>query len=152
MTDTARPEALDAYIAGSTPEAARLVEELDEAIRAEHSGFDVAIKYHILTYAIDRDWRRWVCAVDVGRDGGAKRICVRFLWGVLLDDPQGVLRPGSSTLMTWDLKAGSAVDAQAVRALVRQAVDLYPEYKERGTEITQAAREAAAQRGTRRRT
>ena len=36
---------------------------------------------------------------------------LRFLWGVLLDDSLGVLRPGTSTLMTWDFPRGADVDA-----------------------------------------
>ena len=43
-------------------------------------------------------------------------VCLRFLWGVLLDDPLGVLRPGTSTLMTWVMPHGSTVDTAAVAA------------------------------------
>jgi hypothetical protein len=55
--------ALESYLAGVDPAAARTVTALDEAIRAAHPGFDVAIKYKILTYALAGDWRTWVCAV-----------------------------------------------------------------------------------------
>jgi hypothetical protein len=48
-------------------------------------------------------------------------VCLRFLWGVLLDDPLGVLRPGTSTLMTWDMPRGSTIDTAAVAGYVRDA-------------------------------
>ncbi|HLM05227.1 MAG TPA: hypothetical protein VK402_08590 [Blastococcus sp.] len=41
---------------------------------------------------------------------------------MLLDDPLGVLRPGTSTLMTWDIPRGSTVDTAAVASYVRNAL------------------------------
>ena len=64
-------------------------------------------------YSLDADWRTWVCAVDASK----KRVSLRFLYGVLLDDPKGVLRKGSSVLMTWDFAFGESVDAKAVQRL-----------------------------------
>src|SRR4051794_17111835 len=48
-------------------------------------------------------------------------VSLRFLWGVLLDDPLGVLLPGTSTLMTWDMPRGSTFDTAAVAGYVRDA-------------------------------
>ena len=139
------------YVIGVDPESAAMVLALDEAVRGAGPGFDVAMKYHIVTYALAGDWRHWVCALDAGRDRGAKGVSLRFLYGVLLADPAGVLRPGSSTLMTWDLRRGQEMDLAQVAAYVREAVGLYPDYRARSKEITEAARAAAADRGTRRR-
>ena len=86
---------------------------------------DVAIKYRILTYALREDWHTWVCAVQATKKG----VCLRFLYGVLLDDPRGVLRSGTSVLKTWDLGFDDVVDPAAVGAYVTEAVGRYGEYK-----------------------
>jgi hypothetical protein len=92
--------------------------QLDAAIRAAAPELESAIKYRLLSYTVERDWRHWVCAVNATKSA----VCLRFLWGVLLDDPLGVLRPGTSTLMTWDLPRGADVDAAAVGSYVRNAL------------------------------
>jgi hypothetical protein len=112
-TDAARD-----YVAKVDPSAAPNVLGLDKAIRSAHPQFDVAIKYGILMYAIDGDWRTWVCAVDASK----KRVSLRFLYGVILGDPLGVLRKGSSVLMTWDFSFDEKVDVKAVKAYVNEAV------------------------------
>jgi hypothetical protein len=99
-------------------------------------GFDVAIKYGILMYAIDADWRTWVCAVEATK----KRVSLRFLYGVLLDDPQSVLRKGSSVLMTWDFAPGEAISQKAVRAYVAEAVAKKAEYVANSAEVQAKAR------------
>jgi hypothetical protein len=48
-------------------------------------------------------------------------MCLRFLWGVLLDAPLGILRPGTSTLMTCDMPRDNAIDTAAVADYVRDA-------------------------------
>jgi hypothetical protein len=48
-------------------------------------------------------------------------MCLRFPWGVLLDAPLGVLRPGTSTLMTRDMPRDKAIDTAAVAGYVREA-------------------------------
>ena len=131
--------ALETYLVGVDPAAAPLVVALDEAVRKAHPGFDVAIKYRILMYALRGDWRTWVCAIDVTKKGA----CLRFLYGVLLDDPRGVLRAGSSVLKTWDFAFGDDVDPAAVGAYVTEAVARYPEYKANAGEVLDASRAAA---------
>lgn len=140
MSDAgAAPAALEAYLAGVDPAAAPVVVALDEAIRDAHPGFDVAIKYRILMYALDGDWRTWVCAIDASR----KTVGLRFLYGVLLDDPRQVLRAGSSVLKTWDFAFDDAVDHPAVGAYVREAVGRYADYKANSRELLEASRAAA---------
>lgn len=130
---------LDAYLSGIDPTARPLVIALDEAIRMAQPDFDVAIKYKILMYALHGDWRTWVCAIDAKSKG----VCLRFLYGVLLDDPRGVLRAGSSVLKTWDLAIDDVVDPAAVGAYVTEAVGKYAEYKANAPELLVASRAAA---------
>lgn len=131
--------ALQAYVAGIDPTAAPLVIALDEAIRTAHPDFDVAIKYKILMYALRGDWRTWVCAIDATRKG----VCLRFLYGVLLDDPRRVLRAGSSVLKTWDMGFDDVLDAAAVGAYVTEAVARYGQHKANTHEVLEASRVAA---------
>ena len=61
--------ALETYLAGVDPAAAPLVVALDEAIRTVHPDFDIAVKYRILMYALQADFRTWVCAIDATKKG-----------------------------------------------------------------------------------
>src|SRR3954452_11428615 len=106
--------ALEEYLAGYDDAAGRMFVRLDQAIRVAAPDLEVAIKYRLLSYTVEQDWRHWVCAVNATKNA----ICLRFLWGVLLDDPLGVLRPGTSTLMTWDMPRGTSVDTAAVASYV----------------------------------
>jgi hypothetical protein len=136
--------ALETYVAGVDVAAVPLVVALDEAVRKAHPGFDVAVKYRILMYALRGDWRTWVCAIDATRKG----VCLRFLYGVLLDDTRGVLRAGSSVLKTWDFAFDDVVDPAAVGAYVAEAVARHDDYKANTRAVLDASRAAA---GTRRR-
>ena len=137
-----RSKALEAYLKGADPRAEPLVIDLDEAISRVRPDFDVAIKYGLLMYALQGDWRTWVCAIGAGNSG----VALRFLYGVLLDDPKHVLRSGSSVLMTWDFAFIDAVDAEAVGAYVAEAVARYDDYKANTPKILQASRAAAKAR------
>lgn len=134
MTDTA----LETYLESVDADAASVVRGLDHAIRAAYPDFQAAVKYRILMYALHGDFRTWVCAIDASR----KRASLRFLYGVLLDDPRHVLRSGSSVLMTWDFALDDPVDATAVSAYVAEAVARYPEYKANQKEILEQTRSA----------
>ena len=117
MTDTP----LDAYLAeltarGIDARAVAIVRALDRAIRGAGPELESAIKYKILMYGLHGDWRTWVCAVDATTKG----VGLRFLYGVILDDPLSVLRAGSSVLKTWDVGFDDAIDAAAVGALRRR--------------------------------
>jgi hypothetical protein len=109
---------LDEYLTGVDDAAAETLRQLDAAVRAAAPELELAIKYRMPTYTLERRWRQWVVALSVTKDA----VNLRFLWGVLLDDPRGVLRPGTSTLMTWDLPRGADVDAAAVGDYVREAL------------------------------
>jgi hypothetical protein len=140
-----RREALESYLKAADQRAKPLVADLDDAIRKAHPGFDVAVKYGLLMYALQGDWRTWVCAIGAGTSG----VALRFLYGVLLPDPKHVLRAGSSVLMTWDFAFIDAVDEQAVGAYVVEAVARYDEYKANAPKILEASRAAAKARNRR---
>jgi len=131
--------ALETYLAGVEPAAAPLVLALDEVLRKANPDFDVAIKYRILLYALRGDWRTWVCAIDARK----KSVSLKFLYGVILDDPRGVLRSGTSVLKSWDFALDDVVDPEAVGAYVREAVAKYGEYKANTGEVLEASRAAA---------
>lgn len=138
MSSTSPPPAVATYLADVEPAALPLATALDAAVRRAHPSFDVAIKYGILMYTINQDWRTWVCAIDVT----SKRIGLRFLYGVLLDDPLGVLRAGSSVLKTWDLGFGDTLDPTAVGAYVSEAVARHSAYKAEAERILAESRAA----------
>ena len=68
---------------------------------------------------------------------------------MLLEDPQGVLRAGSSVLKTWDFAFDAVVDPAAVGAYVTEAVSKYDEYKANGRTVLDASRTAAKSRPSR---
>ncbi|MDQ2943013.1 MAG: DUF1801 domain-containing protein [Candidatus Dormibacteraeota bacterium] len=131
--------ALVTYLASVDTVAAPLVVALDEAVREAHPDFDVAVKYKMLMYTLRGDWRTWVCAIGETK----KTICLRFLYGVLLDDPRGILRTGSSVLKTWDFAFDDVVDPAAVGAYVSEAVARYADYKANAREVLEASHAAA---------
>lgn len=136
---------LEEYLASQAPAARPVVTALDGAIRSAHKGFDVAIKYHMLMYTLDANWRTWVCAIGTSKSS----VALRFLYGVLLDDPKKVLRAGTSVLMTWDIAFGDEVDEPGVRGYVREAVARYDEYKAGADEILLRHRKSVRTGGSR---
>jgi hypothetical protein len=134
-----RSEALETYLIGVDQRAKPLVIALDKAIRKARPDFDVALKYGILMYALHGDWRTWVCSIGAGNNG----VAMRFLYGVLLEDPRHVLRAGSSVLKTWDFAFEDKVDPAAVESYVLEAVARYDEYKANAPKILEASRAAA---------
>ena len=131
--------ALETYLAGADPAPAALLTSLDESIRTSFPDLDVAIKYGILMYGLDGDWRTWVCAVQATKKG----VSLKFLYGVLLDDPLGVLRSGSSVLMSWDFGMTDVIDPASVRSYVSEAVRKYEQYKATAPQVLEASRAAA---------
>jgi hypothetical protein len=138
-------DAVATYVAGMEGAVADRVLEVDAAIRRAHSGLDVALKYKILMYAIAKDWRHWVVAIDAR----PKNVSVKFLFGVLLSDPRGVLRTGSSVLTSWDFKPGAPIDAAGIESYVREAVERYPDYRANAEAILAQAHADAAAAGRR---
>jgi hypothetical protein len=134
--DPERGDPLQEYLALYDEAAGQMFVELDGAIREAAPELEVAIKYRLLSYTVERDWRHWVCAVNATKSA----VCLRFLWGVLLDDPLRVLRPGTSTLMTWDIPRGGAVDTAAVGSYVREALAKRDHFLAHEREISAEAR------------
>ena len=134
--------ALDTYLEGADPAAAKLLTGLDESIRAACPDLDVAIKYGILMYGLRGDWRTWVCALQATKKG----VSLKFLYGVLLDDPLRVLRSGSSVLMSWDFGTAEVIDAASVRQYVAEAVAKYDQYKTTAPQVLEASRAASKAR------
>jgi hypothetical protein len=125
------------YVELAEPVGAPGLRALDDVITAVRPDADVAIKYRIVLYAADGDWRHWVCAVNAGKRG----LCLRFLYGSLLSDPLHVLRAGTSTLMTWDMPFGGLPPTRELTRYVAEAFDLYPAYRA-DPRIARSAREA----------
>ena len=71
---------------------------------------------------------------------------LRFLYGVLLDDPRHVLRAGSSVLKTWDFSLNDVVDSAAVGSYVEEAVARYDHYKANAREVLSVSRTAGQRR------
>ncbi|WP_026424903.1 DUF1801 domain-containing protein [Actinokineospora inagensis] len=121
------------YAGRHQPAQAKAILALHDAV---HPGFDVAVKYGMLMYAVDGDWKHWVAGVNAK----AKGTCLRFLWGVLLDDPLGVLRKGTATLMTWDFPLDAEIDPAQVALYVRDAVAKRDHFRANSKEISERAR------------
>ena len=115
----------DSYIAGIDPAFAPAVLALDSAVMAVRDDFDTRIYYRMLTYALDGDFRHWIRAIDAHK----KPFKLRFLYGVLLDDPRGVLRAGTGILRTIDFASREDIDAQLVTDYVREGVSRLNEFK-----------------------
>jgi hypothetical protein len=76
----------------------------------------------MLVYTFDQKWHDWVVAVGVSKSV----VNLRFLYGKQLDDPAGLLRPGSTTAATADFTSAEDVDPALVTAYVREAVIKHP--------------------------
>jgi hypothetical protein len=113
------PTPLERYLEVYDDQDGAVFVQLDAAIRTAAPELESAIRYRLLGYTVDRDWRHRPPAgsrrelASGGEQGGP----------LLLDDPLGVLRPGSSTLMTWDMPRGADIDSDAVGRSVREALE-----------------------------
>jgi hypothetical protein len=137
---------LEEYIATlSDPRGVAVVRELDRIIRAAEPELEAAVKYKILMYGLEGDYRTWVCAINSGR----KRVSLNFLYGVMLDDPRNVLRGGSSVLMSWDFEFDEEIDIAAVGAYVAEAARRKGEYQADRQAVQDAAYVAAEKAGRR---
>jgi hypothetical protein len=128
-------------LTGDDRAAAPNLTALDDAIVAVEPGFAVAVKYKMLMYAVPGDWRHWVCAVSANSGGTS----LRFLYGVLLDDPLGVLRSGTSTLKTWDFAGDDEIPADAVGRYVREALERLEYFRANSKQVAEAAKSALAE-------
>lgn len=114
---------LDAFLADKDATWVSLTRELDRLILAAGPALNARVAYRMLVYSLGTDKARWVVAIDVR----PAVVVVRFLWGTLLQDPRGVLRGGTSTLMNVDLPSPEALDPALITDLVTQAIARYPE-------------------------
>ena len=113
---------LDGYLGTVRPDARDTVRTLAHAIDAVGADFDRKVTYRMLVYTFDARWHHWVVAV-----GASKQVVnLRFLYGRLLDDPAGILRPGSTTAASADFASAAHVDPDLVSAYVREAVEKHP--------------------------
>jgi hypothetical protein len=117
--------ALDDFLASVDARFVPIVRAVDTAVLLACPAFDTAIKYRMLMYTLNDDYWQWICAISVTK----KMVNLRFLYGVMLDDPRRVLRAGTSILKTLDIATLEDVDAKLIIAYVREAVVKYDEYK-----------------------
>ena len=120
MGDAARDE----YIATQDPKWSEAVRVLDAAVMAGGPELDSRVSYKMLMYTLGTRKREWVVAIGTT----TRSIVVRFLYGVLLDDPQGRLRSGSSTLQSLDFDTPDEVDPATVTEYVAEAVAKYDDF------------------------
>lgn len=118
------PSVVEAFLADKPAQWADTTRELHRLIIAAGPALTARVSYKMLMYHLGTDKARWVVAIDVRE----KVVTVRFLWGVLLDDPRGILRGGTSTLMNVDLHSPEALDPAVITDLVAQAVARYPDH------------------------
>jgi hypothetical protein len=137
---------LEEYLATlADPRGEPVVRELDRIIRGSQPDLGTAIKYKILMYGLEGDFRTFVCAINSGR----RRVSLNFLYGVMLEDPRHVLRPGSSVLMSWDFEFDEEIDPAAVAGYVAEAVAKKDDYKQNRQAVQDAAYAAAEKAGRR---
>jgi hypothetical protein len=137
---------LDEYVGTlADPRGERVVRDLDRVIRKAHAALDVAIKYKILMYGLNGDFRTFVCAINSGR----RHVALNFLYGVMLNDPRKVLRAGTSVLMSWDFAFDEEIDEAAVAAYVAEAVRKNGDYKANRQAVQDAAYADAEKAGRR---
>ncbi len=118
---------LDGFLESVEPGFRELVRAAHAAVMDSGAELDVAIKYRMLMYTLNGDWRHWVCAVSQTKDA----VNLRFLYGVGLGDPAGVLRAGTSTLMTVDFASMDDFDPAMATSYVAEAVGIHERYRDR---------------------
>jgi hypothetical protein len=113
--------ARDAYLATVDPRFQPVVAAIAEAVRSVRPDFESAIKYRILMYGLNGDFRRWICAIDATKHAAH----LRFLQGTSLSDPGRILRRGTSTLCSMDIPTLQALDRKLVLDYLTEAVTIY---------------------------
>jgi hypothetical protein len=90
-------------------------------------------------YALGGNFRTWVCAIDAK----GSSVALRFLYGVLLDDPRRVGDPVEGEVPGLENGGTGAQHTPAVGAYVSEAVVRYDEYKANTAKVLHASRAAA---------
>ena len=118
------PSVVETFLADKPARWADTTRELHRLIVEAAPPLQARIAYKMLMYHLGTDKQRWVVAIDVRENV----VTVRFLWGVLLEDPRGMLRGGTSTLMNVDLPSPDALEPAVITGFVAQAVARYPDF------------------------
>lgn len=118
MADSPR----ETFMATVEPRFVPIAVALADAVDAAGPTLASWYAYRMLVYGPQAHRREWVCAIGTS----SRLVHLRFLHGDLLTDPEGRLRPGSSTLMTLDHTTLEQVDPEVVGAYVREAVAKHP--------------------------
>ena len=121
--DVATESPLEMYLATQEAWAQPLVRTLDAAIRSAGGELEPRYAYRMLLYS-PPGWprSRWLCAIGTS----TKRVHLRFLYGTSMPDPKGILRGGTSTLMSIDYASLDDLDAVTATEYVRAALAAQP--------------------------
>ncbi len=123
--------ALQEYLKTIRPEVVPLVEAIDAVLSGE-VGLEPAIKWKQPTYAFQGDYHHWICAVAVTKKG----VSLRFHFGSLLQDKDGVLRAGTSKFMrSIEYRSLSDFDKDQLSAYAREALFRLDYFKTNWKEI-----------------
>jgi hypothetical protein len=119
MTETA----LETYLATQEEWSRPLVRALDAAITAAGGELEPRYAYRMLLYS-PPGWprSRWLCGISTS----TQRVHLRFLYGTTMPDPKGILRGGTSTLMSIDYASLDDLDATTATEYVRAALAAQP--------------------------
>jgi hypothetical protein len=111
--------ALDTFLATQDAWSIPLIRALDEAIHVAGPTLESRYAYQMLLYS-PPGWpkRRWLCGISTS----TSRVHLRFLAGTSLPDPNGILRGGTSTLMSIDYTTLDGLDREIAGAYVRDAL------------------------------
>ncbi len=116
----------------ATNESRIIVEWLVRIIEGSGPPLDAAVKWRQLTFAQQGDFHHWICAIAVTKNGAA----LRFHFGGLLEDPEGVFKAGSSLfLRTIEYRTLRDVDEAVVSNLISQAVNRLEYFKQHWKEL-----------------
>jgi hypothetical protein len=127
-------DALHEFSTGQDEDVRATVGRLVDAIERSGISLDRAIKWRRLTFAVDGDFRHWICGIDVTRRG----VVLQLHFGSLLRDPEGQLTASESRfLRTMTFRTADSVDADAdaVAGFVRAAVERLPFFRAHWREV-----------------
>jgi hypothetical protein len=118
---TAAP--LETYLATQDDWSLPLIRALDAAIMAAGGDLEPRYAYRMLLYS-PPGWprSRWLCGISTS----TQRVHLRFLDGTSMPDPKGILRGGTSTLMSIDYASLDEIDAAIATDYVRAALAAQP--------------------------
>lgn len=93
---------------------------------------DYAVKWHQLTFGINRDFHHWICAVRPSQ----KSIGLVFHFGGLLEDKDQLFLKGESIFFRkLEYKDPESVDFQAIEYFIKQALSRLDYFKANWKEL-----------------